>query len=72
MSFLELAGFVLGSAGLFASILGAWLLYAARYNRNATRELIREMNKLAEDRHQEMSRMAEERHSDTGYTGNSW
>jgi hypothetical protein len=51
---LELTGLVLGSAGLFASILGAWLTYAARTNGHATRELIREMNRLAEQRHTEV------------------
>ena len=50
MSFLEIAGIALGSAGLFASILGAWLSYAARHNGEATRSLIKEMNTLAEGR----------------------
>ena len=54
MSMLELSGLVLGSAGLFASILGAWLTYAARSNGHATRELIREMNLLADQRHGEV------------------
>jgi hypothetical protein len=43
LSFLEMAGLVLGAAGLFAFILGAWLGYAARHNGAATRSLIAEM-----------------------------
>ena len=57
MGGLELTGLVLGSAGLFASILGAWLTYAARTNGHATRELIREMNLLAEQRHREVMQL---------------
>lgn len=40
MTFWELMGVALSSAGLFASILGAFLTYAARKNGQATRELI--------------------------------
>ena len=40
MSFLELLSIVLGAAGLFASILGAFLTYAARKNGEATRKLV--------------------------------
>lgn len=43
MTFWEMAGIILGAAGLFASILGVLLAYAARANGQATRALIREM-----------------------------
>ena len=43
MSFLEVLSIVLGAAGLFASILGAFLTVAARHNGEATRTLVREM-----------------------------
>jgi len=41
MSFWEFLGVALSSAGLFASILGAFLTYAARKNGEATRALTR-------------------------------
>ena len=41
MTFWEMLGVTASSAGLFASILGAFLTYAARKNGEATRELIR-------------------------------
>lgn len=41
MTFWEVLGVGLSSTGLFASILGAFLTYAARKNGEATRELIR-------------------------------
>jgi hypothetical protein len=40
MTFWEFLGVALSSAGLFASILGAFLTYAARKNGEATRALI--------------------------------
>lgn len=40
MSFLEFLGVALSSTGLFASVLGAFLTYAARQNGQATRALI--------------------------------
>lgn len=43
MTFWEFFGITISSAGLFASILGAFLTYAARKNGEATRELIRGM-----------------------------
>ena len=43
MSFWEFLALALSSAGLFASILGAFLTYAARKNGEATRDLIRSM-----------------------------
>lgn len=43
MTWWEWLGLVATGAGLFASILGAWLTYAARWNGERTRELIREM-----------------------------
>jgi hypothetical protein len=43
MTFWELMGITLSAVGLFASILGAFLTYAARKNGEATRELIRSM-----------------------------
>ena len=57
MTFWELMGVALSSAGLFASILGAFLTYAARKNGEATRGLIqgseeatRELIRSMEDR----------------------
>jgi len=41
MTFWETTGVVLSSAALFASILGAFLAYAARKNGEATREVVR-------------------------------
>ena len=70
MSFVELAGIVLGAAGRFASILGAFLIYASRQNGEATGDLIRtmeermtrhitqvleRMDQRADDRHREMA-----------------
>ena len=49
MSFWELFGLMATGMGLFASILGAWLTYAARQNGSATRALIRDTQ--AETRH---------------------
>jgi len=43
MTFWEFLGVALSSVGLFASILGAFLTYAARQNGEATRALIRSM-----------------------------
>ena len=50
MTFWELLGVALSSAGLFASILGAFLTYAARKNGEATRDLIRSMEERMEER----------------------
>jgi len=36
---------VLGLVGVFASILGAWLSWSAKYNGKLTRELIKEENR---------------------------
>lgn len=57
MSFWELFALVLSAAGLFASILGAFLTYAARKNGEATRALIRSV----EDATRELIRGMEER-----------
>jgi len=69
MTFWEFLAALLSSAGLFASILGAFLIYAARQNGEATRELMRgmeermskhftelleRMDKRADDRHREV------------------
>ena len=77
MTFLEFFGVALSSAGLFASILGAFLTYAARQIGAATRDLIRSMeermtkhfselfermDKRAEERHLEMDKRSDERH----------
>jgi hypothetical protein len=71
MSFLAMAGLILGAAGLFASILGAWLSYAARHYGEATRTLIRELHEQSEKRHEatqalikEIHQAAETRHSE--------
>lgn len=66
MTFLELLGIMLSSAGVFASILGAFLTYAARQNGRATRELIRTMKAetvaILQEILQEMDKRADERH----------
>lgn len=66
MTFWELMGVALSSTGLFASILGAFLTYAARKNGEATRELIRGMEERM-SRHftevlERMDLRADERH----------
>ncbi len=77
MGFWEFLAVALSSAGLFASILGAFLTYAARKNGEATRELIRSMeermsrhfaqlldrmDQRADERHREVMERADERH----------
>lgn len=77
MSFWEFMAVGLGSAGLFASILGAFLTHATRKNGEATRDLIRSMeermskhfaelfermDQRADERHREMDEHADERH----------
>lgn len=57
MTFWELMGVALSSAGLFALILGAFPTYAARKNGEAARELIRG----SEDATRELTRSMEER-----------
>ena len=49
MTFWEFLGVALSSAGLFASILGAFLAYAARKNGEATRDLIRSNSEATRD-----------------------
>lgn len=43
MTFWEWLGIALSSVGLFASVLGSFLTYAARQNGRATRDLIQSM-----------------------------
>jgi len=66
MTFWEFLGVALSSAGLFASILGAFLTYAARKNGEATRDLIRtmeeRMTKHSTDVLDRMDKRADERH----------
>jgi hypothetical protein len=62
MTFWELMGVALSSAGLFASILGAFLTYAARKNGEATRELIRSMEEHITGVLERMDLRADERH----------
>jgi hypothetical protein len=73
MSFWEAFAIICTAAGLFASILGAWLTYAARKNGEATRGLIGRMEtnlrESAERTHREtlevlnrMDQRADERH----------
>ncbi len=50
MTFWEFFAIALSSAGLFASVLGAFLTYAARKNGQATRDLIRSMEERMEER----------------------
>jgi hypothetical protein len=62
MTFWETLGIVLSSAGLFASILGAFLTYAARQNGAATRELIRTMEERMTEILDRMDKRSDERH----------
>ena len=62
MTFWELLGVALSSAGLFASILGAFLTYAARKNGEATRDLIRSMEERLSRLLERMDQRADERH----------
>lgn len=62
MTFWELFGITLSSAGLFAYILGAFLTYAARKNGQATRDLIRSMEERMTTLLERMDQKADERH----------
>ena len=62
MTFWEFMGVALSSAGLFASILGAFLTYAARKNGEATRDLIRSMEERLDRLLEQMDKRADERH----------
>jgi hypothetical protein len=62
MAFWEFMGVALGSAGLFASILGAFLTYASRQNGAATRDLIRSMDDRMAALLERMDQRADERH----------
>lgn len=71
MTFWELLGITLSAAGIFASILGAFLAYAARKNGEATRELIRSMEERMTKHFAELAKLlermderADERHRD--------
>lgn len=71
MTFWEFMGVALSSAGLFASILGAFLTYAARMNGAATRDLIRSMEERLtavlewmDQRAERMDQRADERHQE--------
>ncbi|MGH8056810.1 MAG: hypothetical protein ACREOH_06170 [Candidatus Entotheonellia bacterium] len=55
---------VLGAAGLFASILGAFLTYAARHHGEATRAIIRSMEERTTSILERMDMRADERHRD--------
>jgi hypothetical protein len=69
MTFWEFFGVTASSAGLFASILGAFLTYAARQNGAATRDLIRSMEERMtailermDQRADRMDQRSDERH----------
>lgn len=62
MAFWEFMGVALSSAGLFASILGAFLTYAARMNGIATRALIRSMEERLTTVLEQMDQRADELH----------
>lgn len=60
----------LGIAGVFASVFGAWIGWAARYNgrmtrefikeeHHATRDLIHELHELVREIHQSIEKMDE-------------
>jgi hypothetical protein len=68
MTWWELFGVLVGAGGLVASIFGAWITYAARWNGERTRELVREihadtralldrMDQRADERHREVVRL---------------
>jgi hypothetical protein len=62
MSFWELLGVALSSSGLFASILGAFLTYAARKNGQATRDLMRSMEERMTKLLERLDERADDRH----------
>ena len=62
MTFWEFLGVALSSAGLFASILGGFLTYAARKNGAATRELSQTMEERLTKLLAHMDQRADERH----------
>lgn len=64
MTFWESLGVALSSAGLFASILGAFLTYGAQKNGQATRDLIHSMEERMTTTLQRMDQRADERHRD--------
>jgi hypothetical protein len=59
MTFWEFLGVALSSAGLFASILGAFLTYAARKNGEATRGLISSMEERMTKHFAELAKILE-------------
>lgn len=65
MSWWEWFSVQAGAGGLVASILGAWLTYAARWNGERTRELIREMQAETRALLDRIDQRADERHRDT-------
>jgi len=60
VTFWELLGIALGSTGLFASVLGAFLTYAARKNGEATRGLIESMEDRIAQQFDRMDKRANE------------
>lgn len=64
MTFWEFLGIALSSTGLFASVLGAFLTYAARQNGRATRDLTRGMEERMTDLLARMDQRADARHAE--------
>lgn len=50
----------LGIAGVFASILGAWLAWATRYNGRETRAFIKETQKMISEGNERTQKMIDE------------
>jgi hypothetical protein len=61
MSFWEIFATIGMAAGLFASILGAWLTYAARKNGEATRSLMDQIHRETLEVLNRMDQRADER-----------
>jgi len=60
MSFWEIVATIATAAGLFASILGAWLTYAARKNGEATRSMMQGIHRETRELLAQMEQRAEE------------
>jgi len=62
MTWLEWFGVLAGAGGLVASVLGAWLTYAAKWNGERTRALVRELQSEIVTVLERMDQRADERH----------
>jgi hypothetical protein len=65
MSWLEWVSALITAGGFVASILGAWVTYAARWNGERTRELQRQLHNDTLAVLERMDQRADERHRET-------